>query len=188
MRSATLKRCSKPSAKCTNTPAHSHRANRFRLRSTGGENETLRCFVQVPAQTHDVPDEQQARTPPFTSGATWDLRGLSGLRQGVRLRLEQDAYPAAGEIRMRHVRSAASQGNRSGYRATLYARRRKGGLCVDCAQPALILDENVATIILRGGQFVVERGRLAARCRGCQERERTRVSRREPPQRNVMDR
>jgi hypothetical protein len=80
---------------------------------------------------------------------------------------------------MRHVRSAVSQGTGRTYKADLYTRRRKGGLCVTCGNPVAILEKHVASIILRGGQFVVERGRPARRCSGCLERERTGASRRQ---------
>jgi hypothetical protein len=132
----------------------------------------------VPTQTHYVPFEQWATArPPFR--AKRDVRGLSGLRQGVRIRLEQDVHPATGETRMKNVRSAISQGTGRTYKADLYHRRRKGGLCVTCGNPVAILEEHVASIILRGSRFVVERGRPARRCSGCLERERIGASRRQ---------
>lgn len=167
----------KPNAKRAAPGYSPHKAGHVRLPSRpGGEYETLRRSVQVSAQTYNIPDEQQATARPSFNRANRHPCGLSRLRHRVRLRLEQDVHPTTGETRMRSLRSAVSQGHYASYKAKRYATRKKEGLCVDCGKPAALLDEHVASIIMRCGQLFVERGRRATRCSPCQERTRASTS------------
>lgn len=98
--------------------AMTHTTNGYfgnRQQGFGGEGDNSRCIVRMLAQANELPHHQQTGTTE-TCGCRRDrhIRGLSGLRQRVCLRLAEHADATAQEANRLRGRDRRGQGELTG--------------------------------------------------------------------------